>query len=84
MPVRAMGAAVVPGSPATVTQMLVGHGEAAFCAELSPFSLHTRRYLRHVGDKIGTKPHRIARACLPGLVASLSSSAANARGSKSN
>jgi hypothetical protein len=84
MPVRAMDVAVVPARPATVTHMLMGHCEAALCAELGPFSLHTRRYLRHVGDKIGTNAHRIARACLAGLVAALRSGAAHSRNANSN
>jgi hypothetical protein len=84
MPVRAMDVAVVPARPATVTHMLMGHREPALCAELGPFSLHTRRYLRHVGDKIGTNAHRIGRACLAGLVAALRSGAAHSRNANSN
>jgi hypothetical protein len=84
MAVLAMDVAVVPVRPAAVTHVLMGHCEAALCTELGPFHPHTHRYFRHVGDKIGTKPHRIARACLTGLVATLSSGAPNSRGANSD
>ncbi len=70
-----MGAASVPVCPATVAHVFMSHCEAAVWGELGPFCHHTRRYFRHVGDKIGTKSHRVARARLASLRAALSSGA---------
>ncbi len=48
------------------------HGDAARLTELPVLRLHAGRDPCHVGDDIGTKPHRIGRARLTGRIATLS------------
>jgi len=50
---------------------LTAHGDAARFAELPVLRLHAGRDPCHIGDDIGTKPHRIGRARLAGGIAAL-------------
>ena len=47
------------------------HGDAARFADLPGFRFHASGDLRHVGDDIGTKPHRVRRARLADGIAAL-------------
>jgi hypothetical protein len=47
------------------------HGDAAGWAELRVLCVHASGDLRHVGDDVGTKPHRIGRARLARGIAAL-------------
>jgi hypothetical protein len=78
------GMTPVPICPAVVAQVFMGHCDPAVRAELGVLRLHARRYFRHVWDKIGAKPHRIARARLAGLGATLSGGTAYSDCTNSN
>jgi len=62
MPVIVMGARATP---------LAAHCHAASLAQLPGLGLHTGRDLRHVGNNVGTKPHRVGRTCLSNGIARL-------------
>ena len=62
MPVIVMGALATP---------LAAHCHAASLAQLPGLGLHTGRDLRHVGNNVGTKPHRVGRTCLSNGIACL-------------
>ena len=62
MPVIVMGALATP---------LAAHCHAASLAQLPGLGLHTGRDLRHVGNNVGTKPHRVGRTCLSNGIARL-------------
>jgi hypothetical protein len=54
---------------------LAAHRHPARFTQLRRLRLHAGRDPRHVGNNIGTKPHRVGRACLTGGVAALGSRA---------
>lgn len=56
---------------ATVHLSPAGHGGTAGFAKLAPFAQHAGFDLSGVGNEFGTKPHRIRRAGLTGLIAAL-------------
>ena len=57
--------------PVTVRRAAT-HGDAARLAELRVLRFHAGRDPAHVGNDVGTKPHRIGRARLTRRIAALS------------
>jgi hypothetical protein len=57
--------------PVMAPMRLAAHGDPASLAELRRLRFHASRDPRHIGDDVGTKPHRIGRACLAGGLAAL-------------
>ena len=67
----AMAIVVIVPVMATFAGRRPAHGDTARFAELAVLRFHARRDPGHVGDDIGTKPHRIGRTRLTGRIAAL-------------
>ena len=67
----AMAIVVIMPVMATFAGRRTAHGDTARFAELPVLRFHARRDPGHVGDDVGTKPHRIGRARLTGRIAAL-------------
>lgn len=57
--------------PVMAAMRLAAHGDTASLAELGRLRFHAGRDPRHIRNDIGTKPHRVGRACLAGGLAAL-------------